>query len=291
MFLLLLVSLIWAFSFGLIKRFLVGVDSTFVTTARLALALLVALPFLRWRGLNARTAFALAGIGALQFGVTYLAYIESFRFLRGYEVALLTLTTPIFVTLFADALDRTFRWTALVAAVLAVVGAALVVKKASQPLAGVLLVQASNAAFAIGQVLYRQLRLAKPALRDLDVFALLYAGALVLAGAALLARRVHVAPTSPQVWTLLYLGVLASGVGFFLWNVGATRVTPGTLAVMNNVKVPLAVACSLLAFGEQADLPALAASFAVLGFAVWLSARRTPRASSGTSSSVRSPAR
>ena len=46
MFLLILVSLIWAFSFGLIKRFLGGVDSTFVTAIRLALALLVFLPLL-----------------------------------------------------------------------------------------------------------------------------------------------------------------------------------------------------------------------------------------------------
>src|SRR4051812_24650338 len=95
---LIVVSLLWAFSFGLIKRYLTGVDSTFVTTVRLGLALLVFLPFLRWRAVAARTALALIAIGAVQFGVTYLAYIESFRFLRSYEVALLTITTPIFVT-------------------------------------------------------------------------------------------------------------------------------------------------------------------------------------------------
>ncbi|MFM7261548.1 MAG: hypothetical protein ACKO3W_13190, partial [bacterium] len=49
--------------------------------------------------------------------------------------------------------------------------------------------------------------------------------------------------TTPQWLTLIYLGVGASGVGFFLWNVGATKVAPATLAVMNNAKVPLGVAC------------------------------------------------
>src|SRR5688572_17081216 len=118
---LIIVSLIWAFSFGLIKRFLGGVDSTFVSAARLGLALLVFLPFLRLRGVALKLALILTAIGAVQFGVMYLAYIESFRYLRAYEAALFTITTPILVTLIADALDRTLRVRALVAALLAVV--------------------------------------------------------------------------------------------------------------------------------------------------------------------------
>jgi len=49
--------------------------------------------------------------------------------------------------------------------------------------------------------------------------------------------------------TLLYLGAIASGLAFFLRNLGATRVATGALAVLNNLKVPLTVACSLLFFG------------------------------------------
>ncbi|WP_414661533.1 EamA family transporter [Horticoccus sp. 23ND18S-11] len=270
---LIVVSLIWAFSFGLIKRHLVGVDSTFVAAARLGLALLVFLPFLRLRAINVRLAVSLAAIGALQFGFMYLAYIESFRYLKAYEVGLFTITTPIFVTLFADALDRTLRGRALLAAVLAVIGTAFVTVRSSDlslTLTGLALVQASNAAFAIGQVLYRRVRARHADLRDRDGFGLLYAGAFAVALTATLARGVHPTLTGPQIGTLLYLGVLASGVGFFLWNVGATRVSAGTLAVMNNAKVPLAVAVALIVFGEQANLPALLASFACLAAAVWL---------------------
>lgn len=275
--LLLLVSLIWAFSFGLIKGRLTGLDSAFISAARLGLALVVFLPFLRLRGLTLRTATALVLIGAVQFGVMYLAYNESFRFLHAYEVALFTITTPILVTLFADALEWRLHARALLAALLAVVATALVVVRSGEievTLAGFLLVQLSNAAFAFGQVLYRRVRARHTALRDREVFALLYAGAFAVAAVAMVARGASVTFSPGQFWVLVYLGVLASGFGFFLWNVGATRVAAGTLAVMNNAKVPLAVACSLLFFGERASLPWLAASLALMGVAVWLAQRK-----------------
>jgi len=272
--LLLLVSLLWAFSFGLIKHLSGGgIDGTFLSATRLGLALLVFLPFLRLRGLAPRTAFALAGIGAVQFGLMYLAYNESFRFLAAHEVALLTLTTPVFVTLLADAFDRTLRIRALLAAFLSVLGgAAIVVKTAptAGTATGVVLIQLSNLAFALGQILYRRLRAKQPALRDRDVFALLYAGAFVVALAATFTRDLSVDLTTPKLLVLLYLGLIASGLGFFLWNLGATRVTAGTLATLNNAKIPLAVAVSLVVFGESADLPRLALSATLMGAAVWL---------------------
>lgn len=274
--LLVVVSLLWAFSFGLIKRFLGGVDSTLVAALRLTLSLLVFLPFLRLRGVSSGTLWRLAGIGALQFGVMYLAYIESFRHLRAYEAALFTVTTPIFVVLFADALERRWRPMALAAAVVAVAGTAVVVARSGElrvTLTGLLLVQLSNAAFAAGQVYYRRLRLAEPGLRDRDVFALLYAGGAAVAAAAVALRAPSIALTTPQWLTLIYLGVGASGVGFFLWNVGATKVAPATLAVMNNAKVPLGVAASIVVFGETADLTGLFAGLALLGAALWVAAR------------------
>lgn len=275
MVLLIVVSLIWAFSFGLTKGQLAGVDSAFISAVRLCLALIVFLPFLRLRGLAPRTALALAGIGAVQFGLMYLALNESYRYLQAYEVVLFTLTTPVIVTLLADALDRTFRLRALLAALLAIVGAAFVALKSTDlkpTLAGLLLIQGANAAFAVGQVLYRRLRRQHPDLKDAAIFGLLYAGALAVALGALLLKidSVKFVLTGRQVVTLAYLGILASGVCFFLWNVGATRVSAGTLAVMNNAKVPLGVACSLIFFGEQAHYPSLLASLAVMGAAVWM---------------------
>jgi len=271
------VSLLWAFSPGLTKGLTAGLDPSFVAAARLGLALLVFLPFLRLKGLTATLAFRLAGIGAVQFGVMYLAYNASFRLLQAHEVALFTLTTPVLVTLLADAFDRRFRTRALAAALLAVGGTAVLVftgKELRPTLAGLLLVQLSNLAFAFGQIAYKRLRAQHTGLRDQDIFALLYAGAFALTAAAALTQPLSVTLSSRHVVTLLYLGAIASGLGFFLWNKGATQVGSGTLAVMNNAKIPLMVACSLLFFGEYADLPRLAISLVLLTTAVWFAEKR-----------------
>jgi drug/metabolite transporter (DMT)-like permease len=279
MLLLVAVSLLWAFSFGLIKGRLGGLDSAFVSAARLGLALLVFLPFFRWRGLRAGITAQLAALGAVQFGVMYLAYNESFRHLAAHEVALFTLTTPMFVTLLADAVERRFRATALAAAALAVAGTAVVVFSGA-PLAptlhGLALVQLSNAAFAAGQVWYRELRRRETALRDAEIFALPYLGGFALAALVALLRVdfATLQVTREQWLTLAYLGVLASGAGFFLWNLGVTRVSAATAAVMNNAKIPLGIACAVVFFGESVNLPRLLLSLALLGAAIWLAERK-----------------
>src|SRR5450631_886176 len=94
--LLLVVSLIWAFSFGLIKG-LAGLDSTAVAVLRTLISLLVFAPFFRKGGLGGSQMARLALIGALQFGAVYLLYLRSYAHLHAYEVALFTITTPIFV--------------------------------------------------------------------------------------------------------------------------------------------------------------------------------------------------
>ena len=87
-----------------------------------------------------------------------------------------------------------------------------------------------------------------------------------------------------QWWTVVYLGLVPSGLAFFLWNVGATRVGVGALAVMNNLKVPLAVAVALLPpFDEwrrvDAESAARLAASGVLFAVALLVARRGPRVS------------
>ena len=274
---LVLASVIFAFSPSLIKGRLGGLDPAFITAARLGLALLVFAPFVRLKGLASLAAAGFGAIGAIQFGLMYLAYNASFRHLQAYEVALFTLTTPILVTLFADALERRLRPRALLAALLAVVGAALVLVKSSRlsvSLTGLGLVTLSNLAFAVGQVLYQRLRARHAGLRDRDIFGLLYAGGFAVAVVALLNRDVTVTLTATHLATLAYLGIVASGLGFFLWNIGATRVGVGRLAVMNNAKVPLMISVSLLVFGERTNLASLGASFALMAAAVWLAEKR-----------------
>lgn len=274
MILLLIVSIIWALSFGLTAE-VSGLGAPFVTAARTVLAALVFLPFLRVKGLSPRRALTFAGIGALQFGLMYLLYIASFRWLRSSEVALFTIFTPLFVTLLSDLLERRMSWLFLVSASLAVLGTGICVWSSlgrAGLFRGFLLMQGANLCFALGQLLYRRLAPATGR-RDRELMGLLYLGAAAVAVASAVpwVRWDRVLGMSlPQLGVLIYLGAVASGLGFFLFNAGARRTDIGTLAVFNNMKIPLAILASGLLFREAVDWPRLALGGAVIAGALGL---------------------
>jgi drug/metabolite transporter (DMT)-like permease len=279
MILLLIVSFIWAFSFGLVKR-LAGLDPTAIGAARLAISLVVFLPFLRAANLGARHLAALAAIGAVQFGAVYILYLRAYAHLHAYEIALFTITTPIFVAVFDAVLERRWRMRFLAAAALSVAGAGVVLWKSigdSAVVGGFILMQLSNICFACGQVAWRRERARLPATSsDASVFAVTYAGALALTllVSAFITSWGQFAPTGPQWLSIAYLGAVASGLGFFLWNVGATRVNAGVLAAFNNAKIPLGIAVSIAFFGEKAELGRLVAGGALMAAGVWTARTR-----------------
>jgi drug/metabolite transporter (DMT)-like permease len=274
MFLLFIVSVIWALSFGFTAQ--VGdLGAPFVTAARTLLAALVFLPFLNLKGMPPKRVLAFAGIGALQFGLMYLFYIASFRWLRPSEVALFTIFTPLFVTLVGDLFERRLSWSALVAAGIAVLGTGICVWTGlgrTGLIRGFLLMQGANFCFALGQVLYRHLA-PLSGKRDRDLMGLLYLGAAVVAVAMAAPSfqwdRVS-GMTAHQLAVLIYLGVVASGLGFFLFNAGARRTDIGTLAIFNNMKIPLAILASGLMFREAVDWSRLAVGGAVIAMALGL---------------------
>lgn len=282
-----IVSILWALSFGFTAE-VSGLGAPFVAAVRVLLATLAFLPFLDLKGLASRQKLAFAGIGALQFGVMYLLYITSFRWLRSSEVALFTIFTPLFVTLANDLLERRLAWKVLPAVSLAVVGTGICVWTSlgrQGLLLGFLLMQGSNLSFALGQVLYRRLA-ASSGKRDREIIGLLYLGAAAVA-VVMAAPTVHwdrvAAMTARQCGVLLYLGLVASGLGFFLFNGGARRTEIGTLAIFNNLKIPLAILASGLVFRETLDWPRLLAGGGVLAGAfalnAWLGGRIGAKAS------------
>lgn len=252
---LLIVSLMWAFSFGLIGNALSGLDSIFVATIRLSLATVAFIPFLRLSKLPDGSALKLIGCGAVQFGVMYVCYIKAFQFIPSYLVALFSIVTPLYVVLIADARQRTLNWKYIGAALLSIAGAAVI--KAQTGLDGSIwvgfgLMQIAGLAFAFGQVFYRDWKRTHDQVSDHEVFALLYIGGSAIAALAssVLTDWTATAPDGKQILILIYLGLVASGLGFFLWNKGASRSNPGTLAAFNNAVIPLAMACSLFIFDE-----------------------------------------
>lgn len=271
---LLVVSLIWGFSFGLIKTNLAGVDSDFVAAARLGISLLVFLPFWRPRAAQGKLRWQLLLAGAIQYGGMYIAYLYAFNYLQAYEVALFTIFTPLYVTLTNDLMEKRLNWISLGTTILAI-GGTWVVKGggAMQPevLTGFLIVQASNLCFAFGQIYYKRI-LADQPIKDHKIFALPYLGGFLAAGiSALLFTDFSTLQVSGSQWlSLLYLGAIASGLSFFLWNVGARKVDAGALAIFNDLKIPLAVVVSLLFFGEQANIPQLLIGGSVMAAALAL---------------------
>ena len=260
--LLLLVSLIWAFSFGLIKGELTGLPSSAVAFIRLAIALAVFAPFLRLRNLRAADSIRLILTGAVQYGLMYVAYIQAFSHIKAYEAALFTVFTPIYVTLINDLFERKLGLIALLAGLLAVTGGVVIeYRQISSPdlWRGFLLMQSANLCFAFGQIFYRRTMSRLPkSCTDLNVFGLLYLGAvLITAPAAVNTNWSALVITPKQAGILLYLGAIASGLSFLLWNIGARQVGTGTLAVFNNLKIPLGILVSVLLFGEETSWPHL----------------------------------
>ncbi|WLT30283.1 EamA family transporter [Geothrix sp. PMB-07] len=276
MLLLLLVSVLWALSFGLTAQ-VSGLGAPFVTAARTLLAALVFLPFLRVGGLKPRQILGFLGIGALQFGLMYLLYIASFRWLQSSEVALFTIFTPLFVTLVGDLLEGRRSWFFLVVASIAVLGTGICVWTGlgrTGLLWGFLLMQGANFCFALGQVLYRRVAPASGK-SDHQLMGLLYLGASAVA-VAMAAPSFHwhqvLGLTLRQGWVLVYLGVVASGLGFFLFNAGARRTDLGTLAIFNNMKIPLAILASGLIFHEPVAWSRLMVGGSVIALALGLNA-------------------
>ncbi len=251
---LLLSSLLFSFSFGLIGRFLGGVDPVMVALIRLCVAVLVFLPFLRIGNVCGADRLLLAGIGAIQYGLMYIVYIYAFRWLSGHEVALYTVVTPLYVSVLHDLRKSRFHAYYFMAALLATVGGGVLVGRSSgHGWGGIALIQISNVCFAFGQVEYKLLCARRGLGGSAGHFALLYAGGALLAGIVALAGN-HWRSFAPsqEAWLVMaYLGIVPSALGFFFWNRGGRQVQAGVLAAANNVKIPLAVLVSLVVFRES----------------------------------------
>ncbi|TDR52955.1 carboxylate/amino acid/amine transporter [Halomonas ventosae] len=279
------VTVLWAFSFSLIGVYLAGqVDSYFAVLMRIGLAVLVFLPFLRPSLLRGRQRLALMGLGAVQLGVMYIFFYQSFLLLSVPEVLLFTIFTPIYIALLDDALFGRFTPFYLVTASLAVLGAAVIRYQGldSGFWTGFLVVQGANLCFALGQVGYRRLSAGLPAsLPRHSVFGWFYLGALAVAVPAfgLLGNAAGLPTTGVQWGVLLWLGLVASGLGYFLWNLGATRVDAGALAIMNNALIPAGLLVNLVIWNRDADLVRLGLGGAIIVGSLllnewWLKRRR-----------------
>jgi len=170
MFTLILVTLLWAFSFSLIGEYLAGsVDAYAAVAIRMLLAATLFSPILLFTHAQQQSAFKkyipfkLMSIGAVQIGIMYILLYHAFLYLSVAEVLLFTIFTPLYITLLDEfVLNRKplpkVWWLAVI---LSIVGAGIIRYQdlSTNFLLGFALVQGANIAFALGQVAYKRLEL------------------------------------------------------------------------------------------------------------------------------------
>ncbi len=272
-----IVTALWAFSFSLIGVYLAGqVDTWFSALSRTVLAAMVFVPFLKPRQIKAQLALKLMAIGAIQIGLMYSFYYHSFLYLSVPEVLLFTVMTPVYITLINDLLERKINYHFLFSALLAIVGAITMryTELTSDYLFGLLLVQGANLCFALGQVGYKKLS-EQQTLVHHQSFGYFFIGASVILGLGfMLFGNAQQLPTTELQWGIvIYLGLVASGIGYFVWNLGLTRVSVGELAVMNNALIPAGIMVNLLIWNREADLLRLGAGSLIIFCALIYSQR------------------
>lgn len=282
--LLILITLLWAVSFSLIGVYLAGqVDGYLVVFIRMVLALITVLPLFRWRHLSPQNGqlphlAKLAVIGAVQIGAMYLFLYHAFLYLSVAEVLLFTIFTPLYITLIDELILNRKHLPLLwwIAAAVSVCGAAII---RYQPLSddfitGFFLIQAANACFAAGQVAYKRLPTGKT-LEQSQQFAAFFFGASVVAGlGVLLFGDLTKMPTTNLQWgILLWLGIVASGLGYLGWNLSGKRVNTGQLATMNNALIPAGILVNVLFWEQSFDYTRLSIGALIIILAVWLAGR------------------
>ena len=264
---LLIVSLIWAFSFGIIGNTLSGVNLFFIASLRLMVAFVIFSPFINIKNLLFRDCLYLFLLGFIQFGLMYSFYMKSYDFIDSHLVSLFSILTPAYVILINNIKNKKFSIRFFLAALLSILGAAII-KGGIDSLNGVwfgfLLMQCSGICFAIGQILYREWKIKNPNIGDISVFPLMIFGGVIASVISVFlfhgltsfdSLLITAKSVSKSQWmAILYLGIVASGIGFYLWNKGAALSNPGVLAVFNNAVVPLAIFISLFVFGELRNL-------------------------------------
>tara|TARA_R110000868_G_C10812641_1_gene757969 strand:+ start:237 stop:1127 length:891 start_codon:yes stop_codon:yes gene_type:complete len=273
---LLAASLIWAFSYGLIKSQLTSLDPNFVAACRMTVAFIVFLPLIKFKK-NKPLVPYLVLVGAIQYGIMYLLVLRAYQYLDAYQVVLFTATTPFYVMFFHAIFERRFTAYHFMIAGLAILGGGIIYQTSAVSLSAITgfgLVQASDICFSFGQVYYRKIRLKHPDIDDQAIYGFIFLGAALT---TILSttwfhgwHSVH-QTTVKQGLLLIYLGAIPSGLCFFWWNKGATQTNPVILSVFNNLKLPLATLVSIIFFHEHVKQGMhLAIGLCIILFALFL---------------------
>ena len=256
---LVLVSLLWSFSFGIIKYGLSEINPFFISYARNLIALVFFASISIYQFKKFQWDSKLVLIGAIQFGLMYIFYIQSYQYLPAYLIATFTITTPIFISIADKYFFKniiTLRDT--LAIFLVILGSYLMRYNVTNPFEywyGFLLIQCANFVFAWGQIWFKQWNSEHPNTDIISNFSQLFLVATIVTSSVYLSvSDTMIELTDTNLFALLFLGLCSTGIGFLLWNIGATQVNSYRLAISNNLVIPIAIINSVLIFGESFNL-------------------------------------
>ena len=256
---LIIVSILWSFSFGIIKFGLTGVDSIFISFFRSLIAFIFFSSLTLYNIKKFSFDTKLIIIGAIQFGLMYVFYIQSYQYLPAYLIATFTITTPIFVVLFSQALMKeSFSKNGILSVILVLIGSLMMRFNLANPLDywfGFILIQCANMFFASGQIMFKKWHTENSDKDIVHNFSQMFFGATIVTSLFYFQTLdVQNILSTTNLLSLIFLGLCSTGIGFLLWNIGATKVSNTRLAIMNNVVIPLAVLNSFFIFGEDINI-------------------------------------
>ena len=260
--LLIATTLIWSFSFSIIGNVISSaVDSWSLAFYRSLLGFIFFLPWIKKSKIS-KYQFKLMPIGALQIGLMYIFYLSAFNFTTVPRVLLFTTTTPLYIAITDSFVTKKFRSSIYLLALFSTLGALLIRTTYfdQDDLVGFLFIQCANICFALGQILYKTHKMKNN--DDTDIysdFAFFFFGALLVSCGGLLISPYSL-PLSLgiiDVIAILWLGIIATGLGYFMWNRGAVEVSSSTLSVTNNLVIPLGLFVEVLFFSSNTHLELL----------------------------------
>lgn len=252
---LILVSILWSFSFGIIKYGLSGIDSSFISLMRNLIAFLFFASLSLYNFKKFIFDIKLILIGAIQFGLMYVLYIQSYQYLPAYLIATFTITTPIFIGIFSQLLqNKSFSLSGIFSILLVVLGSLMMRFNIVNPLdywLGFFLIQCANICFAIGQIMFKKWYSKNTSVDIIYNFSQMFFGAVLITSMFSIINSTNIGMLNTyNLFALLFLGLFSTGFGFLAWNLGSIQVSNERLAVMNNVVIPIAIFNSFLIFGE-----------------------------------------
>ncbi len=252
---LILVSILWSFSFGIIKYGLSGIDSSFISLMRNLIAFLFFASLSLYNFKKFIFDIKLILIGAIQFGLMYVLYIQSYQYLPAYLIATFTITTPIFIGIFSQLLqNKSFSLNGIFSILLVVLGSLMMRFNIVNPLdywLGFFLIQCANICFAIGQIMFKKWYSKNTSVDIIYNFSQMFFGAVLITSMFSIINSTNIGLLNTyNLFALLFLGLFSTGFGFLTWNLGSIQVSNERLALMNNAVIPIAIFNSYLIFGE-----------------------------------------